>query len=107
MRYIRLLDSLNIPFRCLRDKGPGGSSPEYQGAFTFLYAEIEDYLTDMGFHKLLETARATAGNSKPKVGRYLGENMDASKVPELFLTLLDEILSVAETSEQHGQTQEK
>lgn len=93
--YIALLEALDIAFKCLRDKGPGGSSPEHQHAFTFLGKEIEDFLMDEGFGDLMLEAKTASGKNKTRIGRYLGEHMPVNQVPEIFTRLLDEVIDVA------------
>ncbi len=96
--YIRLLESLGIPFRCLRDKGPGGSAAEYQKFFTFLGTEFEDFMRERGFQQLFKEAKKASGTSKVREGRYLGTYIDPKAVPELFTKLLDEVISAASLS---------
>lgn len=90
--YIRLLQSLGIPFRCLRDKGPGGSAQEYQKFFTFLGAEFEEFMRERRFGPLFEEAKKASGASKVRVGRYLGAHIEPNAVPEVFTKLLDEVI---------------
>ena len=59
--------------------------------------EIEDYLKAKGFSDLLTEAKKQSGDNKTRVGRFVGDNMPLDKVPDLFIKLLDETISLAST----------
>jgi hypothetical protein len=96
MPYIRFLDSLEIPFRCLRDKPGGGSAPGFQKYFKFAGAEFEDLMTKAGYGGLLRDAEA--GRSKVRKGRYIGDRFDPTKIPTVYIESLKEIEVEAKTA---------
>ena len=97
MPYIRLLESMHIPYLCHRDLGPGGSPPEYQSHFSFIGAEFEAYFAQEGCQDILKEAQDAVGGAdkKVRVGRYLGMNIPIENIPSKFKELLIEVISLA------------
>lgn len=93
--YIRLLESMEIPYLCHRDQQKG-TPRKYKAKFRIIGAEFEEYFDQQGLGEIYREAEAAVepGN-KVKIGRHLGIHMDPDKVPEKFKELLQEIISIA------------
>lgn len=95
--FIRFLQALSIPVRCLRDKAPNGISPKYKELFRTPGAEFEDFMRAQGHGALLDEAIAATGKSKPRAGRYMAEKIALDKVPQIYLDFLADLETVAKT----------
>lgn len=93
--FIRFLDALSIPVRCLRDKAPNGLHEKYKPLFRTPGAEFEDYMKAQGNGDLLDEAVRATGKSKARAGRYMGEKIALEKVPAIYLDFLTELEALA------------
>jgi predicted ATP-dependent endonuclease of OLD family len=83
---LRYLEALGIPTCCFRDKPVAGSGihAKYHPLFqTHEGKEFEQFMEDAGLRDLLQEAKNEVGNSKARVGRYVGRKIELSKVPEI------------------------
>ena len=98
MPYLRLVTKMQIPFLCHRDlrKGIRPKYRDFESNFRVIGAEFEAFMRSEGLGDLMDEAEQRFGNRKPSIGRYLGVNMETSRVPRKFTELLKEIISVAE-----------
>ena len=93
--YMRVLESLGLPFLCQRDKGPDGIPKDWLSKFRFTGAEFEQYMRAQGHSALIDEAESQVGaNHKPQVGRFLGDHMEPSEVPKVFRELLADVIAL-------------
>ncbi len=96
--YLRYLKALSIPTFCQRDKAPTGITDEFKPLFLFTDSEFEDYLKECNLESLLETAAKAVGRgSKARIGRYCGEQIDLTKVPEKHREFLDKLATLVKS----------
>ena len=91
---------MQIPYLCHRDLDLPAEGPldEFREHFRVIGDEFEEYMKQQGLGRLYEEAENIVGKTrKVMVGRYLGNHIEPNMVPEKFVELLREIISVADT----------
>lgn len=94
--YRTLLDALNIPYVCLRDKRWGQDIDFPPARFFALGAEIEEYLDSQGLAELRLTTKQDVGQGKPRVMAALGAQLKKEDVPKLFDDLLQAAIAASQ-----------
>lgn len=94
--YIKLAETLKIPYICLRDLDWGQNKPAE--VYFALGSELEDYLRGAGLGSLMDEASRSVGNNKPRVAKYVGECATVNAIPDIFSKLITDVIRIAEAS---------
>lgn len=82
--FFTLLNGLQIPYVCLKDR-PWGDDLMYPAKrFFSLGMEIENFLDQAGLGEMRQLVRKEVGKSKPRVCGELGARLSADQIPEIF-----------------------
>jgi len=95
--FFTLLDTLAVPYVCLKDKSWDRRTYPADRFFSF-GCELEDYLDKQALSREREAVVMEVGTSKPRVAAELARRLKAVQVPNLFSELLQAALDLA-TSE--------
>lgn len=94
--YITLVESLKIPYLCLRDKVWGSSNERPVVIFYALGCELEEYLEQNGLGAAFNDAKEKVGaGSKQRIAEYVANSIEKSQVPPLFSQLINDIMALA------------
>lgn len=93
--FFTLLNGLQIPYVCLKDK-PWGDKRRYPAErFFSLGMEIEEFLDQAGLHEVRQHVVKKVGKSKPRVGGELGAMLCAKQIPEIFDRVLKAAMDIS------------
>lgn len=93
--YLAFLNSLRIPYTCLKDLSWGDPNRYPGDRFFSLGMELEAYLEQHGLREKKEEAAREMGQSKRRLAGVVGERLGKDEIPALFDEVLKAVIQQA------------
>lgn len=95
-KFIPLLNTLCIPYICLKDKQWGDESKYPSEQFLSLGGEFEQFMNSQGLENLRnEVSNEVGKSSKARQAGALGERLNKDQIPDIFDRILETAINMA------------